>query len=317
MAWSRDDVPDLSGRTVVVTGANSGIGFEAARVFAQKGARVVLACRDAKKAEEARARIVGESPGATVEVELLDLANLASVRDFARRFSARSDRLDVLCNNAGVMALPLLRTADGFEMQFGTNHLGHFALTGLLLPALLSTPSARVVTVSSNAHRFGRMDFENWNAQRSYGKWRAYAQSKLANLLFAFELDRRLRACGADVRSVACHPGWAATNLQFVGPRLSGARLMESLARVGNRYFAQSAAMGALPILYAATASDVEGGDYIGPDGMLENRGYPRKVRPSRRALDPVTARRLWELSEDLTGVRYEFPASAGAAAAV
>jgi hypothetical protein len=236
----------------------------------------------------------------------LDLADLQSVRRFAEEFLARHNKLHVLCNNAGVMALPYRKTTDGFEMQIGTNHLGHFALTGHLLRRLLDTPGARVVTVSSGAHRVGRIRFDDLNWEKGYRKWLAYGQSKLANLLFAYELQRRLDAAGAQLISVACHPGYAATNLQLAGPRMEGSSLMEFLSQLSNRLVAQSAAMGALPTLYAATAPDVRGGDYIGPDGLFENWGYPKKVRSNRQSHDHEAARRLWEISERLTGVRYD-----------
>jgi NAD(P)-dependent dehydrogenase (short-subunit alcohol dehydrogenase family) len=305
MPWSHRDVPDQSGRTLVVTGANSGIGFEAAATLAAAGAHVVLACRDPVRAGEAAAQLRTRHPGASLETLPLDLASLASVRDFAKAFGDRHARLDVLVNNAGVMAIPRRTTADGFEMQLGTNHLGHFALTGLLLPLLLATAGARVVTVSSTAHRPGRMHWDDLQSERSYSRWGAYGQSKLANLLFTFELDRRARAAGRDLVAVACHPGYAGTNLQFVGARMDGSRWMESLMRWANRVFAQDAAMGALPTLYAATAPDVRGGDYYGPDGMFEAWGHPKKVASSARSRDREAARRLWEISEELTGVRY------------
>lgn len=304
--WTEGNIPDLTGKTVIVTGGNSGIGFEAARQLAAKGAQVVLACRDLAKAADAAARISAACAAAEVETMQLDLASLASVRAFAAAFLEKHGALHVLCNNAGVMALPHRRTADGFEMQFATNHLGHYALTGLLLERLLSTPSSRVVTVSSTAHRFGRIDFDDLHGERRYRKWRAYAQSKLANLLFTYELQRKLEAAGAHTLAVACHPGYAATNLQATGPKMEGAHLMEAVSRLGNRLLAQSAAMGALPVLYAAVAPDVRGGDYIGPDGFLENWGYPKKVRSSAASHDPATAARLWEISEQLTGIRYE-----------
>ena len=303
--WTADELPDLSGRTMVVTGGNSGIGFEAARELARHGARVVLACRDVGRAEAARERIAAERPAASPEVLELDLSSLDSVRKFAERYRQEHDRLDVLCNNAGVMAIPLRRTADGLEMQFGTNHLGHFALTGLLLERLLATPAARVVNVSSTAHRIGRMRFDDLQSERSYGKWRAYGQSKLANLLFSFELQRRLEAAGADVICTACHPGYAATNLQTAGPRMEGSGWMEGVMNLGNRLFAQSAAMGALPTLYAAAAPGVRGGDYIGPDGFMENAGHPKRVGTHARARDRAAAARLWEVSVELTGVDY------------
>jgi NAD(P)-dependent dehydrogenase (short-subunit alcohol dehydrogenase family) len=304
--WTVADLPDLSGRTIVVTGANSGLGYEASLAFAGAGAQVVLACRDESKARTAAARIAAAHPRAALVVLPLDLASLASVRAFADAFHAQHARLHVLCNNAGVMALPYRKTADGFEIQLGTNHLGHFALTGLLLEPLLATAGARVVTVSSNAHRFGGMRFDDLQWEHGYRKWMAYGQSKLANLLFAFELQRRLERAGKTVISVGCHPGYAATNLQTAGPRMSGARVMERLSELSNRFVAQSAAMGALPLLYAATASDVCGGDFIGPDGVAQNWGYPKKVQPSRRARDAAAAAKLWEISATLTGVRYE-----------
>ena len=266
---------------------------------------MVLACRDLEKARAAITVIADECRGASVAAMQLDLASLASIRNFAAAFVARYDALHVLCNNAGVMALPYRKTADGFEMQFGTNHLGHFALTGLLLDRLLATPDARVVNVSSGAHRFGSIRFDDLQWEHGYRKWAAYGQSKLANLLFTYELQRRLSAAGAAAISVACHPGYAATNLQLAGPRMEGSSFLESLSEFGNRVFAQDAAMGALPTLYAATAPDVRGGDYIGPDGLGEMKGYPRKVQSNRRSRDSAVAAKLWETSEKLTGVRY------------
>ena len=299
-------MPDLAGKTVVVTGANSGIGLEAAREITRKHAHVVLACRDVARGDEAAATIRGEQPSASLEVAQLDLASLESIHRFAREVSDRHPTIDLLCNNAGVMAIPRRETADGFEMQFGTNHLGHFALTGLLLERLLSAPQARVVTVSSTAHRPGRINFEDLGSAHSYGKWIAYAQSKLANLLFTYELQRRFERAGVTAISVACHPGYAATNLQFAGPRMSGSSLMAAIMTIGNRLFSQSAAMGALPTLYAATAPEVRGGDYVGPDGPLENTGHPHKTKSSARSHDAAVAARLWEVSEQLTSVRYE-----------
>jgi hypothetical protein len=303
--WTAADVPDQSGRIAIVTGANSGLGSETALALAAKGAHVVLACRDVTKAQSALETIRAASPGASVEVMALDLASLASIRAFAEAASTRHARLDLLCNNAGVMAIPRRRTADGFEMQLGTNHLGHFALTGLLLPRLLATPKSRVVSVSSSAHRPGKIHWDDLQFERSYRKWRAYAQSKLANLLFAYELDRRLRKAAASVISVAAHPGYAATNLQTVGARMEGARVFEKVFEFGNRLFAQSAAMGALPTLYGATAPAVQGGDYFGPDGLSEMWGHPRKVGSTARSKDLADAARLWELSEKLTDVRF------------
>ncbi|HSP96406.1 MAG TPA: oxidoreductase [Candidatus Dormibacteraeota bacterium] len=309
--WSETDIPDLSGRTIVITGANSGLGFEAALALAGKGAQVVLACRDQAKGRAAEEQIRARHPRATTALMALDLSSLADIRRFAEAARATYPRIDVLMNNAGVMALPHRQTADGFEMQFGTNHLGHFALTGLLLDHLLSSPGARVVTVSSGAHRMGRIRFDDPNWQRGYRKWPAYGQSKLANLLFAYELQRRLAAAGADTISVAAHPGYAATNLQAAGARMQGSSLLERVMDVANWLFAQNAAMGALPQLYAAVAPNVRGGEYYGPDGIGELWGHPRAVISSASSRDAEAARRLWALSEQLTAVTYPVRAAA------
>jgi NAD(P)-dependent dehydrogenase (short-subunit alcohol dehydrogenase family) len=306
MPWTASDIPPQSGKTFVITGANSGIGYEAALQLAGKGAHVVLACRDQAKGQQAVAAIEAAHPAASVALMELDLANLQSIRRFADALRAASPALHGLCNNAGVMAIPYRRTADGFEMQFGTNHLGHFALTGLLLEPLLATPGARVVNVSSNAHKFGSMRWDDLQWERGYRKWFAYSQSKLANLLFSHELQRRLAGAGAGLISVACHPGYAATNLQGAGPRMQGSSVTEAVMEFANRVFAQTAAMGALPTLYAATAPDIRGGDYIGPDGLGEQWGSPKKVQSTARARDADAQRRLWEISEQLTGVRYD-----------
>ncbi len=303
-SWTADDIPDQRGRVALVTGANSGIGFEAAAALAAKGAHVVLACRDAGKAKGAFDAIRARRADASLEVQALDLASLASIRACADRVIAEHARLDLLVNNAGVMAIPRRTTADGFEMQLGTNHFGHFALTGLLLERLLAAPAARVVTVSSSAHRPGRMHWDDLQLERGYQRWSAYSQSKLANLLFAYELDRRLRHKGARAASTAAHPGYAATNLQFVGARMDGSRFMERFFVLGNRLLGQSAADGALPTLYAATSPDVASGDYVGPSRMFEAWGSPKKVGSSARSHDAADARRLWERSEELTGVR-------------
>jgi hypothetical protein len=305
--WTADDMPDLAGTTIVVTGGNSGIGYEAALQFARKRADTILACRSLDKAHAAAEQIVTLNPGAIVEVMELDLSNLASIRSFAEAFHKSSQRLDVLVNNAGVMALPYRKTIDGFEMQFGTNHLGHFALTGLLLDRLLATAGARVVNVASGAHRMGRIHFDDLQWERSYYKWFAYGQSKLANLLFTFELQRRIDSAHAKLVAVASHPGYAATNLQAAGPRMTGSSTMESLWGTINGAFAQSAAMGALPTLYAATSPEIFGSEYIGPDGVAELWGHPKKVNPSSAAKDTTVAAKLWEVSEELTKVHYVF----------
>ena len=289
MKWTTDNMDSQDGRTFVITGANSGIGLEAARALGAAGAHVVVACRDTAKGEHAVAELDGD-----FDVRRLDLADLASVRGFA---SELEGDVDVLINNAGVMAVPRARTADGFEMQLGTNHLGHFALTGLLLDRLRD----RVVTISSGAHRFGRMNFGDLMSERHYQRWLAYGQSKLANLLFMQELQRRLETADSSLRSVAAHPGYAATNLQF-----HTQSIQDKLMGLGNHVFAQSAAMGALPTLYAAT-EDIPGGAYVGPDGLAEQRGHPHLVGMSGAARNTESARKLWEESEELTGVSYDF----------
>ena len=301
--WTARDIPDQKGRTTIVTGANSGIGLITAQELARSGADVIMACRDTAKGDSAARQISAKTPGAKVTVDALDLSSLASVRAFAERFKAGNPSLDLLINNAGVMAPPRRTTSDGFELQFGTNHLGHFALTALLIEKMEGA-DARVVTVSSGAHRMGHMDFNDLQGERKYRRWGAYGQSKLANLLFAFELDRRLRAAGSAIRSVAAHPGYAATNLQFaVAPKLE-----RMFMAVGNRVFAQSAEMGALPTLYAATYPNLEGGTYIGPGGLSEMRGYPTIVNANAAAHDAQAAAELWLVSEQLTGVSFPIP---------
>jgi NAD(P)-dependent dehydrogenase (short-subunit alcohol dehydrogenase family) len=288
------DIPDLAGRSVVITGANSGIGRAAARALAGAHARVVLAVRDVEKGKAAAATMSGDT-----EVRQLDLASLASVRTFVAGWEGE---IDLLINNAGVMATPLTRTADGFELQFGTNHLGHFALTNLLLKQVVG----RVVTVSSTGHRFGSIDFDDLNRERKpYRAWRAYGQSKLANLLFTAELQRRLSAAGSPVLAMAAHPGYAATNLSFHSQR----RWMDFISTVGNRLLAQDEDGGALPTLYAAVA-DVPGNSFAGPGGFMEQRGAPKLVGRSNAAQDTAVARRLWDVSEELTGVRFPLGAT-------
>jgi len=308
--WTAAQIPPQAGRIALITGANSGLGLVTARELARAGARVILAVRDTGRGGEAAGAIREGAPGASVEVERLDLGDLASVRACAETVVARHDHLDLLVLNAGVMAPPRRETADGFELQLGTNHLGHFALAGLLMKRLLARPDARVVTVSSVAHRMGKIDFDDLQGERNYGAWPRYGQSKLANLLFCFELQRRAAAAGATLRSLAAHPGYSATNLQTSGPLLGSGGpigLVKGLAmRAGNLVAAQSAEKGALPTLYAATVPDLPGAAYIGPDGPGEMRGSPTPVGTSDAALDEESARRLWKVSEELTGVRYE-----------
>jgi NAD(P)-dependent dehydrogenase (short-subunit alcohol dehydrogenase family) len=299
--WDTDRIPDQAGRIAIVTGANSGLGLVTARELARKGALVVLACRNLDKGRAALAEVEEAASGPDPKLEELDLASLSSVRSFAERFKASNDHLDLLINNAGVMASPRRYTADGFELHFGTNHLGHFALTGLLLPLMEGREDARVVTLSSNAHKTVRhIAFDNLNGDRRYFRWNAYGQSKLANLLFALELDRRLGAKGSTVKSLAAHPGYAATNLQSAAAPLLDRLVM----KVGNAVVAQNDEMGALPVLYAATEPGLEGGTYVGPDGIGEQRGHPKIVKPNRAARDEESARRLWDVSAELTGVR-------------
>ena len=294
------DIPDMTGQTAIVTGANSGIGRATARALAAAGAHVVLAVRNPEKGRAAAAAMPGEA-----EVHELDLASLDSVRAFA---SGWDGQIDLLINNAGVMVPPLTRTADGFELQFGTNHLGHFALAGRLLPLVLGTPGARVVVVSSTAQSFGRIDLDDLNWERKpYRAWRAYGQSKLANLLFTAELQRRLTAAGSGVLAAAAHPGYAATNLQFHSQR----RSLDLISKAGNRLLAQDENHGALPTLYAAVA-DIPGNSFAGPGGFMEQRGAPKLVGRSAAAQDPDVARHLWETSEQLTGVRFPLQVTAG-----
>ena len=301
--WTSADIPDLTGRTAIVTGANSGLGLQTALELARHGAAVVLAVRDEARGATARGVIRQTAPGAEVLVRRLDLADLASVRSFAEAMAAERDDVDVLVNNAGLMAVPRATTADGFERQLGTNHLGHFALTGLLLPLLLAGTTARVVTVSSGVAQMGAMRFDDLQGERRYQRWRAYAQSKLANQLFAYELDRRARAAALPLTSVAAHPGYAATNLQ--GTSAKGNPIGQAMMSIGNALFAQSDAAGALPQLYAATAPDVQGGEYYGPSAWFGLRGSPTKVAAPSQARDPAAAALLWTTSEELTGVTY------------
>ncbi|MEU1078112.1 MULTISPECIES: oxidoreductase [unclassified Streptomyces] len=300
--WSARDIPDQSGRTAVVTGANSGIGLVTARELARKGAQVILACRSEARGREAEALIHRQVYGADVEFAPLDLADLSSVRAFAETYP--HDRLDLLINNAGVMALPYGTTADGFERQFGVNHLGHFALTGLLLSRLRAAPAARVVSVSSGLHALSALDLTDLNSERRYRRWIAYARSKTANLLFIHELARQLRTAGSTVVAAAAHPGYASTNLQTAGVRMEGRRAAERVVRLGNRLLAQPAEAGALPTLYAATAPGVRPDSYTGP--RLQGwRGAPARSSRAKWTLDDTVGERLWVASEQLTGVRY------------
>ncbi|MBK9942362.1 MAG: SDR family NAD(P)-dependent oxidoreductase [Kouleothrix sp.] len=299
--WTTSAIPDLTGNVIIVTGANSGIGYEAALELARKGGRTILACRSMDKAQTALSQIQAQVPNASVEIMQLDLASQASIRAFAAAFNARYDRLDRLINNAGIMMVPYGTTDDGFERQFGTNHLGHFALTGLLIDRILTTPGARVVNISSGAHRTGSMDFDNlmYEGGKGYTPMQAYGRSKLANLLFTYELQRRFEAIGADARATAAHPGGSNTNLA----NHMEDRLLFRLARPLLAIIMQSAAMGALPTLRAAADPQAVGGAYFGPGGFSEMRGYPVIVESSAAAHDAAAARKLWSVSEELTGV--------------
>lgn len=306
--WDENSVPDQQGKLALITGANSGIGFEAARVLAQRGAQVILACRNQDKAIQAMARIRESAPKAQLHFLPLDLSSQESVHALAKLFYEQYEELDYLINNAGVMWLPKSLTKDGFEAQIGTNHLGHYALTGLLLPALLNKNGARIVTISSIAHRGGNIDFDDlFFEKRPYGKHKAYAQSKLANLVFAIELDRRLNQHGAQTLSVAAHPGVANTNLAVPGFEQSKSGILASAMKVLTPIVAQDTLKGALPTLYAATEANVKSGDYIGPTGFYEAFGYPGLARVARRARNPDIGRRLWQESEKLTGIEYRF----------
>lgn len=294
--WTTQNIPEMQGKTVIITGANSGIGYEAVRALAAKNAAVVMACRSLDKGQVALEKIKSEIPQADLQLLALNLAELSSVRKFAQEFLAMHDRLDVLINNAGIMAVPYGKTADGFEMHFGTNHLGHFLLTGLLFELLKRTPNSRVVTVSSFAHYGGRINFENLNGEKSYQKWRAYSQSKLSNVLFAYELQRRVSVNGDHPISVVVHPGYSATNLQHTS----------WFFNFINPIMAQSQEMGALPTLFAATSPQIHGGEYVGPDGFMELRGHPHITKSSQASYDEETARKLWEVSEKLTGMEFK-----------
>jgi NAD(P)-dependent dehydrogenase (short-subunit alcohol dehydrogenase family) len=300
--WTTQNIPDMTGKVAIVTGANSGIGYETAKTLAEKGAVVVMACRNLEKAKRAEASIRISVKNAKLEVMELDLANLSSVRKFAEAFESKHPQLDLLINNAGIMIPPFTKTADGFEVQFGANHLGHFALTGLLLDTILKTPNARIVNVSSGAHRMGTgtINFENLNAEQGYNPSGAYAQSKLANLLFTLELNHHLAEIGSEVIATAAHPGWTATGLQ------------RGFLHSVSEWIGQKPDMGALPTLQAAVDPIAKRNDYFGPGGFMEMRGYPRKVETSDAARNTELAKRLWSVSEELTGIRYAWPVLAG-----
>ena len=296
--WNVSQIPNLAGLTAIVTGSNSGLGFETAKALFANDAEVIIACRNTQKGTEALQQITAAHPNknsSKIRVMQLDLANLQSVKTFAKEVAASHSKIDLLVNNAGVMIPPKSFTNDGFESQFGTNHLGHFALTGLLLPLLEKSDYARIVVVSSLANRFGKIRFKNLNAEKFYIKWDAYGQSKLANIVFANELQKRLKAKGSHIKVATVHPGFSSTNLQRYLP---GASLI-------NPLFSQSQDMGALPSLFAATHSDIMGGEYIGPSKLFETRGYPAPAKTPRTAKNAKTASQLWDKSVEFTGINY------------
>jgi protochlorophyllide reductase len=303
--WSAADIGDLTGRVALVTGANSGIGYEKARALAAHGAHVILACRDDDKARRARDKLESELERSSLELLHLDLADLVAIRRAADAVLADHARLDILVNNAGVMGTPYRQTADGFELQMATNHLGHFALTGLLLDRIVTTARSRIVTVSSHLHRMGRLQRDDVAGAAFHNTWVTYGTSKLANLLFTAELSRRLLAAGLPTQALAAHPGWTRSNLAGSGAALGNSRLRRKLGRAAGTALGQAAAGGALPVLCAATSSSVHSGQYVGPAHFFGLYGPPRVARPSRRARDAGAAAALWEASEELTGVRY------------
>ena len=311
--WKAIDMPDQSGKIVIVTGANSGTGFEAIKAFARKGAHVVMACRNLEKAEKAKSKIINEIPSASLEIIELDLSDLSKVRSFVVSFRNSHDSLDILCNNAGIMIVPKrIETVDGFELQLASNHFGHFALTGLLFDLLMKS-GGRVVNMSSSAHRFGKIDFSNcnWEKDKSYSSTGAYGRSKIANLYFTYELNRHVNQNNINVQVLASHPGWSRTNLQSTGLSTGKKTIGSRITRLGvfflNPFLGQSAEKGALPMLYAATHPEVQGGDYYGPGGFQESRGYPKKVSSNGRSKDEPIAKELWEVSTKLTGITYSF----------
>lgn len=294
--WTADNISDQKGKVAIVTGSSSGIGYEAARVLANKNAEVIIAVRNRVKGDAAVRKIKAQNRNADVKEMILDLASLKSVKQFADEFNKKYNRLDILINNAGVMIPPYSRTDDGFELQFGTNHLGHFALTGQLMELLKTTPNSRIVNVSSSAHKYGNINFSDlsWE-KRKYKAWRAYGDSKIANLYFTYELKERLVKHGGNPRVTASHPGWTATELQ----RHSG------LFGFLNHFFAMSVEQGSLPTLRAATEEDVQPGDYFGPDGLGEWKGFPVKVQSNKLSHDKKIAKKLWDISEELSGIKF------------
>jgi len=304
--WSAKNISSQSGRIAIVSGANSGLGYQTSLALASKGARVIMACRNLEKGELARQQILASGPEVEPELWQLDLASLDSVHKFADRYEAKFQKLDLLINNAGLMAIPYSKTREGFEMQFGVNHLGHFVLSARLWPILSLTQASRLVQLSSLAHTFGKIRFQDIHWEKKYSKWGAYGMSKLANLLFIKELTRRIGFSGSEVLATAAHPGYASTDLQAKGAKMKGSRTGAYLFNLANSLVAQSATQGALPTLFAATEEGIKQGGYYGPDGFLRLRGGPSPDQPSERLMDPEVAESLWDLSESLTATQFK-----------
>ena len=309
--WKQDNIPDQTGKIIVITGANSGLGFESAKTLASKGATIVMAVRNLSKGDAAYNDILRENPNASLDLMKLDVSNLESVHEFAAAFKAKYDRLDILLNNAGVMAIPRQETADGFEMQLGVNHLGHFALTGLLLDVVVKTPNARIHNVTSSANYMGSINFDDLMGEQEYSRWGAYGQSKLANVFFTFELQKRLTAARYDTIVNTSHPGLVVTNLQANSVEQSQTGIEGLLYRVIEPIMAQDITMGVLPMLYGMTAEDAKGGAFYGPR-TFNLRGYPAEKKANKAAYDTDALRRFWEVSEKLTGIRYDILDSTG-----
>ena len=304
--WTKQDLPDLTEKIVVVTGANSGLGFESSKALAEKGATVVMTARNMEKGEKARSDILEDQPAASLDLMQLDVGSLAAIVEFVDAFKAKHDHLDILLNNAGVMAIPRQETADGFEMQLGVNHLGHFALTGLLLDVILKTPKARIHNVTSTANFMGAINFDDLMGEHDYSRWGAYGQSKLANVFFTFELHKRLTAAGVDTIANVSHPGLVLGNLQSNSVAQSGTNMESVLYRVLQPILAQDISMGVLPMLYGMTAEDAKGGALYGPR-YFQHRGYPAETKANKKAYDAEALKRFWEVSEELTGVTFAF----------
>ncbi len=303
--WSFENIPSCDGKVAIVTGANSGLGYYTAMGLAENGGEVVMACRNMEKGKKAKAALLKKNPGSNLKLMQLDLSDLISVRNFAEAFTSQFNRLDLLVNNAGLMAIPKRKTTDGFEMQFGVNHLGHFALTGLLFDILKSTGGSRVVNVTSMAHNIGKIRFDDINWDKNYNRWKAYGMSKLANILFTFELADRVLANGIDMKVLVAHPGHADSSLIEKGPEMSGRNFLVKAVRFLNRLVAQSTEMGSLPILYAATAPEAVHRAYYGPRGFAGARGYPGRTYPNRKKISKDLQQELWQISEKMTGVQF------------